>query len=117
MRSTEEKSFFSKIKSFFTRLFGKKENLTLPEGTVTETVQETKLEQKNNFIENLRESAIPKDAYLLNIQQEFEDGNITEQDIDEEDRIKLKELYKEQIATLKKSIASYKTRILKLKNA
>jgi hypothetical protein len=110
MGGTKENNFFSKIKNFFDRLFEKREKFVLSEGTAN--IQET----KNNFIETLRKSTLIKDAYILNLQQDFEDGNIKEQDISEEDKIKLKELYKEQISNLRKSISSYKTRILKLKN-
>lgn len=105
---------WNKIKQFFAKLFGvgKKDSM-LPEG-IEKTDIKSKLE-KEEFRVSLVISTEPQDSYIVKLQQDFEDGKIKEEDMSKEDRNKLRELYNEQIETIKKSIKLYKDKIIRLK--
>lgn len=58
--------------------------------------------KNNNFI-----SAIKQDGQILNLQESFESGKIKEEDLTEDEKNKLIELYKKQINELKQDIKNY----------
>lgn len=53
--------------------------------------------------------------YLLNLQRDYEDGKITEEEMSKEQVIELKRLYEAQISVLKEDYIAYGKRILELK--
>jgi len=114
MENTEEKSFWNKIKQFFSDIFGKnnKTKNFLPESVNNE---EKELESNNEFTMELKVPLQQKDIHIIQLQKDFEDGKIKEEDISKQDKAKLIQLYKEQIEALEKSIESYKNKILKIK--
>ena len=118
MGSMGEKSFWNKIKQFFIDIFSKngKEKPLLPESTIN-IARNVEPNVNNEFAMGLKVQTEEKNIYIIQLQKDFEEGKIDEKDISEQDKSKLEELYKEQIEALKKSIESYKNKILKIKNA
>ena len=108
----ENESLFKKIRNFFRSLFYKKEEDTnakesfdIKQATTTSIIDEFKDKQT-----------------IVKLQQDYENCKIAEEDIDEKDKQKLLELYKEQIKTLndninvyKNSLNSYKEKILAIR--
>lgn len=66
---------------------------------------------REEFLNNLKESSNQR---LFKLQQQFERGDIKEEDIEVNDKKALYKLYIEEIETLKKSINSYKDRVAKI---
>ena len=52
---------------------------------------------------------------LINLQKQYRQGNIKEEDIPEEKLVKLTELYRQQIKLLEKSILEDKREILEIR--
>lgn len=69
---------------------------------------------REDFLEKLSVKENEK-MRLLSLQQKFSNGEITEEDINEDDIEKLHQLYDEQISELEKSTENYKRRILEIK--
>lgn len=103
----KKNTIFSKIKNFISNLFKKKE---------TETqIEECKFNNDNDFKQRIIVEEDKEKTRLLNLQQEFEKGNIKEEDIDEADVEKLHKLYDEQIEEINKQTEMYKKKILEIK--
>lgn len=105
MLINQSNSIFARIKNFIINLFKKKEMKK----------EEDILSNKNDFKKRIIIEGDKEKARLLNLQQKFENGNILEEDINEEDFIKLHELYDEQIEAINKETEMYKKRILEIK--
>ena len=97
-----ENSFFYKIKNFFRNLFGKKEsNITPIENQVLKTQEIT-----NNKRDSFRETVtnIENDeTRLLKLQKQFDNGEITEEELTQKQIEDLENLYNKQIEELQKS--------------
>lgn len=97
-----ENSIFYKIKKFFRNLFGKKENNITPiENQVIKTQEIT-----NNKRDSFRETVtnIENDeTRLLKLQKQFENGEITEEELTQKQIEDLENLYNKQIEELQKS--------------
>lgn len=97
-----ENSIFYKIKNFFRNLFGKKENNITPiENQVLKTQEIT-----NNKRDSFRETVtnIENDeTRLLKLQKQFDNGEITEEELTQKQIEDLENLYNKQIEELKKS--------------
>lgn len=96
-----------KIKSFFKKLFSKKEKIEKVE------VQETKKE--NTFINNIKIQEDDEEKRLLKLQALIADDIVTQEELPEEDIEALHKLYDRQILQLKKEIDDYREKILKLR--
>ena len=83
-----EDSFFHKIKSFFKRLF-------MNEKVVVDSKEIVDANNINTFREDVIYNE--KNADLLKLQEQFEAGKISENDLTEEQIRSLTELYGEQI--------------------
>ncbi len=103
----KKNTIFSKIKNFISNLFNKKEK--------EEEKEEYKFNNDNDFKQRIIVEENKEKTRLLNLQQEFENGNIQEEDIDEADVEKLHKLYDEQIEEINKQTEMYKEKILKIK--
>ena len=108
----ENESLFKKIRNFFRSLFHKNEEVTN-----TKESFNIKQETATNIIDEFKDKQT-----IVKLQQDYENGKIAEEDIDENDKQKLLELYKEQIKTLndninayKNSLNSYKEKILAIR--
>lgn len=110
---------FKKVKNFFWNLFHtEKTNGENSMKLSIETSVNTKQTEKTSFIDEFKSK-----QEIMNLQQKYESGQIAEEDINEEDKQKLIELYKEQIETLnnnirmyKDTLKNYKEQILEIKN-
>ncbi len=97
-----ENSIFYKIKNFFRNLFGKKENNITPiENQVLKT-QEITNNKRDSFKETV--TNIENDeTRLLKLQKQFDNGEITEEELTQKQIEDLENLYNKQIEELKKS--------------
>ena len=105
-----ENSIFYKIKSFFRNLFHKQkevENIISVERNSVDNVTE----KKSAFIDNLK-NIKDEETILLKLQQQYRNGEIKEEDLTEEQKKSLYDLYDKQIANLKKSNEFRKNKIL-----
>lgn len=83
-----KKSIFRKISEFFKKIFSKKEVLS-KEVIITN-------EKNNNFLENIQIKEDKEELRLLQLKQQYENGEIDEEEISDEDVDKLCELYKKE---------------------
>ena len=107
-----EKSIFYKIKSFFRNLFSK--NIKIEENIVSDenTNNNTKIEEKKSkFLESIK-NIENEETILLKLQKQYRNGEIKEEDLTEEQKKSLYDLYDKQIANLKKSNEFRKNKIL-----
>ena len=105
-----KKNIFRKISEFFKKIFSKKEVLS-KEVIITN-------EKNNNFLENIQ---IKEDKEELRLLQQYENGEIDEEEISDEDVDKLCELYKKETDKLNADTERRKNHIVQmlkeLKNA
>lgn len=106
----EEKNIFEKVFNFIKKLFFKKQ-----EQNLTNVIN---YEKDNSFIDKIKE-----DRKLLDMQRNFESGQLKEADLTEMEKNNLIKLYNEQINSLKQDVEnynrmlkSYKEKILVAKN-
>lgn len=107
-----ENSIFYKIKSFFKNLFHKDKKIE--ENIVNEenTKNNTKIEEKESeFLESIK-NIENEETKLLKIQKQFRNGEIKEDDLTEEQKKSLYDLYDKQIVNLRKSNEFRKNKIL-----
>ena len=93
----EEKGLFGKIKSFFKKLFGKKQ-VEINEEPVVESE-----EAVNDFKESIKMTE-DEETQLLELQKRYRRGEIAENDLTEEQIDALCDLYDKQIEEIKESI-------------
>lgn len=96
----EKTSIFQKIRNFLKSVFNKNssfENVSIYENHVYE---------KNNFITDLKEK-----REILTLQEQFETGKILEENISDDQKNHLINLYKEQIKTLEENLNMYKNKL------
>lgn len=93
----KKEGFFHKIKSFFKRIFTKKE---------TNTVEETVKSENTNFKDNIKveEDELTSEMKILELQKRYRRGEIADGDLTEEQVEALSDLYDRQIEELKKAI-------------
>lgn len=113
IRNNEEKSLtkikggvFNKVISFFRNLFKKKK--------IKEQIILSVEPEDVNFKENIKIEKDQEKDRILKLQKKFKEGEIQEEDISEDDYIKLVELYEEQNEKLRKEIEMYKIETAKI---
>ena len=108
-----KKNIFRKISEFFKKIFSKKEVLS-KEVIITN-------EKNNNFLENIQIKEDKEELRLLQLKQQYENGEIYEEEISNEDVDKLCELYKKETDKLNADTERRKNHIAQmlkeLKNA
>ena len=93
-------NFISKIRKFFSNLFKKQ-----PKKEVVEVTEEkNKIDKKDKFQEEIRVKKDKDEIKILNLQKKYKSGEIKEEEILDDDRQKLIELYKKQNKELKEKI-------------
>ncbi len=102
-------SMIDRIKSFFKKLFSKKEKEKV------ENVEVQEIKKENTFINNIKIQADDEEKRLLKLQALIADDIVTEEELPEEDVKALHKLYDRQILQLKKEIDDYREKILKLR--
>lgn len=116
----KQESIFTKIKNFILKLFGKNKQELIEAPTM---VENNSTEKNSDFMNSIK---IEKDAdmeKLLLIQKQIEENdNLTEkfieevtQDLTKQQKIKLEELYKEQIKELEDKLENYKKKIINVR--
>lgn len=103
-----DNGIFSKIKNFFRNLFKKKVE-------IIEHTEETIKKDNVNLKQTIKIEEDKEKTRLLKLQEDFVNGKIQEEDINEEDTEKLFELYDEQIEKINKETEMYKQKILAIK--
>ncbi len=108
----EKNGFLQKIKLFFKSLF-KKEKIENTNEIINESINENINENFDDNINTIEENSSFKDEFknkqsIMDMQKEYESGNLLEENMSEEDKQKLLELYQEQIDTLNSNIIEYK---------
>ena len=108
-----KKNIFRKISEFFKKIFSKKEVLS-KEVIITN-------EKNNNFLKNIKIKEDKEELRLLQLKQQYENGEIDEEEISDEDVDKLCELYKKETDKLNADTERRKNHIAQmlkeLKNA
>lgn len=109
----KKQSIFEKIASFFKKIFGnsKERNSVIS----SQSMEINKDDIKEDFQNSIKVERDFEEERLLNLQKQFENKNITEEDISENDKIELKGLYYMQMLKSKMKIKIYKERIGKNK--
>lgn len=103
-----ENSIFYKIKRFLKNLFHKKE-ITVSNELIKEKVEIE--DKKTTFIESLK-NIENEETLILKLQKQYDNGEIKEEDLTEEQFDSLYDLYEKQIAQLRKNNEIRKQRIL-----
>ena len=83
-----KKNIFRKISEFFKKIFSKKE--VLPKEVIITN------EKDNAFLENIQIKEDKEELRLLQLKQQYENGEIDEEEISDEDVDKLCELYEKE---------------------
>ena len=107
-------SIFSKIKSFFKKIFGQQ---TIKDYKIdnTDNMIENQEEIRNlNFTENIKIEET-EEQKLMRLQKLVREKRISENDLSEEEIEKLRKLYNSQIENLRKSILQKRNKIVKIK--
>lgn len=106
-----------KIKKFFRNIFGinKQQYIEAPKENIEYVNSNIKLQNNINFKDEI---AINNDEEkrILKLQKDFKAGLIEEEDLTEKDFNSLSKLYESQIEETKKSIQTYKDRIISAKS-
>ena len=115
MIKVNENSFFYKIKIIFKNLFNKKTKGIEDNEFEIERQVVSENNTRNSFMENIKDMAENEETKLMNLQKQFENGQIIEEQLSEQQRFSLSELYDKQIADLRKSNELRKKRLLEYK--
>lgn len=98
-------NIYERIKSFIKKIFSY--------NNIEENYSEGKKEIMIN--KNFKEEIKIQDNELLKLQEKFEKGLITEEELTEEESAKLEELYNSQIKMLRDKFEMYKKKIITIK--
>ena len=102
-------NFISKIRKFFSNLFKKQQK----EEVMKVTGEKTEIDKKDEFQEKIEVKKDEDEIKILNLQKKYKSGKIKEEEISDDDRKKLIELYKKQNKELKEKIALKRENIRK----
>lgn len=100
-------TFISKLSNVFKNLFLKKQ-----ENKVPMDISENRNIKKEEFAKNIKVEENQEIKRLLNLQAMLRNGQIEEKDITKEDKIKLRNLYENQIINLKHKIKEHRKTII-----
>lgn len=109
----EENGFFTKIKMFFKTLF--RLNNNIPNYSLAVEQGDYMNIKDNGFAKSLRVEENLEEKELLKLQEKFENGLITEEELTEEQVDGLEQLYNKQIDKLNQNLLNYKNRIMEIK--
>lgn len=106
-----KENFFTKIRNFFFKLFKKNKAIQeQPQIQINTNLQDN----KSNFVENIIVKKDEKEEKLIQLQRDYKDGNILEDDIPHNEKEKLVELYKKQNLEIRNKIEQEQKEIRKL---
>lgn len=96
-----KENFFTKIRNFFFKLFKKSKAIQeQPQIQNNMNIQDN----KSNFLETIVVKKNEKEEKLIQLQRDYKDGNILEDDIPHNEKEKLVKLYKKQNLEMKNKI-------------
>ena len=95
----KENNIFEKIKGFFRKLFGKKEEVN----SMTDENFEMEMEKSSDFRESIKNFEVDE-SNIFELQRRYHNDEISEDDLTQEQINQLCQLYDIQIADLKKTI-------------
>lgn len=115
--SLETNTIFSKIKSWWYNLFHKSNGNSIEPQNVSQDTnnalnEEININKPKDFFEEYKEKNERRE-YLLNLQRKYKNKEILEEEMTEEDRTDLENLYMEQNMELKRKIRSFDSKIAK----
>lgn len=93
-----KENFITKIKKFFKKIFGIKENIQESQNEKINAME------KNNFRENIELKQDEEELKIIKLQKEYKAGNVREEDMTDEEHRKLIDLYEKQNKQLKEKI-------------
>lgn len=106
-----KENFFTKIRNFFFKLFKKKKAI---QEQLQIQINTNLQDNKSNFVENIIVKKDEKEEKLIQLQRDYKDGNILEDDIPHNEKEKLVELYKKQNLEIRNKIEQEQKEIRKL---
>lgn len=106
-----ENGIFYKIKSFFRNLFHRNENANNVVISDTRNTIESDEDKRNRFMEQIKKIE-DEETILLKLQKRYRSGEISNEELTDEQITALCNLYDKQIAKLKKSNQIRKQRLL-----
>lgn len=112
MQVINEKSFIYKIKSFFKRLFLRRKLSEVSSEENIIKIDESNNKTRNAFIEHIK---IETNEKLLALQKRLEEGKITIEELTEEEKDNLIELYDKQIEIKKEKLQNIKDQIIDIR--
>ena len=92
-----KENIFTKISNFFKNLFFRKKEITLEDSDEKPSYNE---EQKNSFIENIKIKETEEEKRLKTLKMQYDNGEIDEEDILDEDIDKLIKMYEKETEEL-----------------
>ena len=104
--TAKRQSVFEKIISFFKKIFVN--NKERSKVTSLQSVEINEDDKQQDFQNSIKVKRDLEEEKLLNLQKQFENNNITEEEISENDKIELKGLYYMQMLKSKIKIKIYK---------
>ena len=116
--SLEANTLFNKLKSWLYNLFhnSSQGKIEAQENIQTNTIQVDESSKQKGFFEEYKDKEMRR-QYLLDLQRKYKNKQIREDEMLEEDRISLENLYIEQNNELKRKIRSYDSKIKILKSS
>ena len=102
-----EKSIFKKISEFFKNIFSKKKTLQNEDVIINN-------DKNNSFIQNVRIRENKEDLRLIQLKHQYEQGEIDEEDLSEEEIDKLCDLYKKETEKLNIDTEKRKNHIVQM---
>jgi len=109
LKAYKKNNIFTKLKNLIKRLFNKNSLNYNGNNLIDRHV--------SNFIDGIKIVEDEEKLRLLTLKKQFSNGQIGEEEISEEDIIKLETLYKERIKELRDELEKYKKEILAMRKA
>ena len=103
-----KENIFKKISNFFKKLFSRKKEY-IEESVGEKTIYD--IQQKENFVGNIVIKENQEEKRLKELQQQYDKGEIDEEDISEEDMDKLIEMYEKETEELNNETEKIKNHI------
>lgn len=104
-----KENIFDKIANFFRKIF--KRNNEKQTISSSQSFESNKNDKKQNFQNTIKLEHNYEEERLLNLQKQFENNSISENEISEDDKIALKGLYYIQMLKSKMKIKIYKEKL------
>lgn len=108
---TYKENIFTKISNFLKKLFFKEKNISIQESNQKEIQNK---QSKEIFINNIKIKENEEEKRLKKLQLQYDNGEIDEEDISEEDMDKLIEMYEKETEELNADTERRKNHIIQM---